>query len=74
MCVCRQDASTPRPGRSEAERTSAVDCQDQHQAEVDIASSERDAFAKKAEAIKDANKEAREALENLQADQEANVK
>jgi structural maintenance of chromosome 4 len=51
-----------------------VDCQDRHQAEVDIASSERDAFAKKAEAIKDANKEAQEALENLQADQEANVK
>jgi structural maintenance of chromosome 4 len=44
------------------------------QAEVDIASSERDAFAKKAEAIKDASKEAQEALENLQADQEAKVK
>jgi len=43
------------------------------QAEVDVASSERDALAKKAEAVKQAGKEAQEALEKLQADQEAKV-
>ena len=39
------------------------------QAEVDVASSERDALAKKAESIKQAGKEALEALEKLQEDQ-----
>lgn len=41
------------------------------QAEVDVASSERDALAEKAEAIKQAGKQAQEALEKLQTDQEA---
>jgi structural maintenance of chromosome 4 len=44
------------------------------QAEVDIASSERVALAKKAEAVKDVSKEAQEALEKLQSHQEAKVK
>jgi structural maintenance of chromosome 4 len=44
------------------------------QAEVDVASSERDALAKKAEAVKQASKEAQDALEKLQADQETKVK
>lgn len=43
------------------------------QAEVDVASSERDALAKKAEAVKQASKEAQEALERLQADRETKV-
>lgn len=43
------------------------------QAEVDVASSERDALAKKAEAVKMASKEAQEAFENLQVDHEAKV-
>ena len=43
------------------------------QAEVDVASSERDALAKKAESIKQAGKEALEALEKLQKDQSKKV-
>lgn len=43
------------------------------QAEVDVASSEREALAKKSEAVKTASKEAQEAFENLQADHEAKV-
>ncbi|KAI5119782.1 hypothetical protein M0805_009253 [Coniferiporia weirii] len=41
------------------------------QAEVDVALSERDTLAKKAEAVKEARKEAQEALGQLQADHEA---
>jgi chromosome segregation ATPase len=44
------------------------------QAEVDVATSERDALAKKAEAVKRAGKEAQNALEKLQADLEAKVR
>lgn len=44
------------------------------QAEIDVASSERDALAKKAEVIKRASKEAQEALEKLQADREGKVR
>ena len=44
------------------------------QAEFDVASSERDALAKKAEAVRQASKEAQEALEKLQADQETKVR
>lgn len=43
------------------------------QAEVDVASSERDALAKKAEGVKQAGKEALEALEELQKDQSKKV-
>ena len=43
------------------------------QAEIDVASSERDALAKKAEALKEARKEAQENLGNLQGDQEVKV-
>jgi structural maintenance of chromosome 4 len=43
------------------------------QAKVDVASRERDALAKNAKAVKEASKEAQEALEKLQADQEAKV-
>lgn len=43
------------------------------QAEVDVASSERDALMKKAEAVKIASKEAQEALEKLQSDHETKV-
>lgn len=43
------------------------------QAEIDVASSERDALARKAEALKEARKEAQENLENLQGDQEVKV-
>ena len=43
------------------------------QAEIDVASSERDALAKKAEDIKQAGKEALEALEKLQKDQSKKV-
>jgi structural maintenance of chromosome 4 len=43
------------------------------QAEVDVASSERDALAKKAEAVKQAGREAQEALQKLQTDQGAKV-
>lgn len=41
------------------------------QAEIDLATSERDMLAKKAEAVKVAHREAQEALEKLQEDQEA---
>jgi len=44
------------------------------QAEVDVASSERDALAKKAEGVKRACQEAQESLEKLQADREAKVR
>jgi structural maintenance of chromosome 4 len=44
------------------------------QAEIDVASSERNALAKKAEAVKAACQEAQESLRNLQADQEAKVR
>lgn len=43
------------------------------QAEIDVASSERDALARKTEALKEARKEAQENLENLQGDQEVKV-
>ena len=44
------------------------------QAEIDVASSERDALAKKAEGLKQALREAQENLENLQGDQEIKVR
>jgi len=44
------------------------------QAEIDVASSERNALAKKAEAVKAACQEAQESLGNLQADQEAKAR
>jgi structural maintenance of chromosome 4 len=44
------------------------------QAEIDVASSERDALAQKAAALKEARKEAQENLENLQGDQEVKVR
>lgn len=40
---------------------------------MNVASSERDALAKKAEAVKRAGKEAQEALEKLEGDQESKV-
>ena len=43
------------------------------QADVDVASSERDALVKKAEAVRQAGKDAQEALKKLQADQELKV-
>lgn len=43
------------------------------QAEIDIASSERDALAKKAEAVQEAGRDAKDILEKLQTDQEAKV-
>lgn len=43
------------------------------QAEIDLATSERDMLAKKAEASKAASQEAQEILEKLQADQETKV-
>ncbi|KAJ6609837.1 RecF/RecN/SMC [Mycena sp. CBHHK59/15] len=42
-------------------------------AEVDVASSERDALAKKAKAVKEAAEEASETLQNLQLEQQAKV-
>jgi structural maintenance of chromosome 4 len=44
------------------------------QAEIDVASSERDALAKRAEALKEARKEAQGNLGNLQGDQEVKVR
>lgn len=43
------------------------------QAEIDLAASERDMLAKKAEAAKTASEEAQEALEKLRADHGAKV-
>ena len=43
------------------------------QAEIDVATSERDALAKKAQALQAANKEARETLEALQEDLQTKV-
>ena len=45
----------------------------QKQAQINIAQSERDTLAKKAEAAKAASQEAKGALEQLQADQAAKV-
>lgn len=43
------------------------------QAEIDVATSEKDALAKKAEAVKEASREASEALQKLTADHDAKV-
>jgi structural maintenance of chromosome 4 len=43
------------------------------QAEIDLAVSERDALTKKAEAVKEAGREAIEALETLKEDQNTKV-
>ncbi|EGO05390.1 hypothetical protein SERLA73DRAFT_101211 [Serpula lacrymans var. lacrymans S7.3] len=43
------------------------------QAEIDVATSERDALVKKADVMKEASKEAQQALEKLQSDQEAKL-
>ena len=44
------------------------------QAEIDVASSERDALTKKAEAVREAGQQAQSNLQNLQADHEAKVR
>ena len=44
------------------------------QAEIDVATSERDMLAKKAEAAKTASQEAQENFEQLQADHEAKAR
>ena len=44
------------------------------QAEIDVARSERDELAKKAEAVKEASKEAQENLERLRAELETKVR
>lgn len=43
------------------------------QAEIDVAASERDALAKKAEVVRDASAEAQGSLRTLQTDQEAKM-
>jgi structural maintenance of chromosome 4 len=43
------------------------------QSDIDVAVSERDALTKKAEAVRDAGREAVEGLEKLKSDQEAKV-
>lgn len=43
------------------------------QAEIDVASSERDALVKKAQAVKEAGVEAQETLNQLQGDQQVKV-
>lgn len=44
------------------------------QADIDVASSERDALAKKAEGVKRMSEEAEETLQNLQSDQTVKVR
>jgi hypothetical protein len=69
-----QNASLSRADRGETERVTAVDCQDQCQTDcIDVASSERDALAKKATGLKDAVAQAGGQLAELQVEQEGKV-